>query len=134
MAAESEKLFLLKVMNEQQQIADERQKFSASKRYDPKYRALTEAIRLMEEVEGVGDGDDVGDGEGDDGECVMMPPPATSPTCYPPHPKQRHLSNSLAFVAATTPSTSTTTPVVGSQTSQRYRATLGWSVESFQAH
>ena len=28
MAAESEKLFLLKVMNEQQQIADERQKFS----------------------------------------------------------------------------------------------------------
>ena len=70
MAAESEKLFLLKVMNEQQQIADERQKFSASKRYDPKYRALTEAIRLMEEEEGVGDGDDVGDGEGDDGRQV----------------------------------------------------------------
>jgi hypothetical protein len=83
-------------MNEQQTMVDERQKFAAStsaaKRYDPKYRALTEAIRLMEEEEE---------------EDCEMPPPPNSPKMsggsghnYPPHPKQRHLSNSMAFVTA----------------------------------
>jgi hypothetical protein len=85
------------VINEQQQLTDERHKFAAStsaaKRYDPKFRALTEAIRLMEEEE---------EGEG---ECEMPPPSSASPKMtntisYPPHPKQRHLSNSLAFLTA----------------------------------
>ena len=117
----------MQVINEQQQLTDERHKFvaststSAAKRYDPKFRALTEAIRLMEEEE---------EGEGD----CDMPPPATSSKMsnnannintnninninvnsinninanslnsqnYPPHPKQRHLSNSLAFATAPT--------------------------------
>jgi hypothetical protein len=61
-------------MNEQQQLADARQKFSASKRYDPKYRALTEAIRLMAQEEEGGDvADDDADADVDDCE---MPPPA----------------------------------------------------------
>jgi hypothetical protein len=107
------------VMNEQQQLADLRQKFSASKRYDPKYRALTEAIRLMEEEEEEGVGDDVVEAEPDgDGDC-LMPPPSTSPKlniCYPPHPKQRHLSNSLAIATA---STSTTPMTQNTPVSQR---------------
>lgn len=90
-------------MNEPPTLADERPKFSAPKRYDPKYRALTEAIRLMEEEEDEGD---VGDTD-----CLMPPPATTSPKLnsgYPPHPKQRHLSNSLA-IASVAASTSAST-------------------------
>ena len=77
------------LINEQQQSEQEKNKYTSTKRYDPKYRALNEAFRQMEDMQQ---------------QQPDQPPPPSSPPPQPPSrsiqqskyplPKQRHLSSS----------------------------------------
>jgi len=72
-------LCLPQVFDEQPQFLDDRQKSAPAKRYDPKYRALTEANRFkLEDM------------------AQQMQPPVPKVSQYPMHPKQRHFSSTLA--------------------------------------